>query len=152
MPGSIEKKKPQSLRKIGVQEVLCSRDILRVRNGGQVVLSTMAGFTLHHSVDGTKCKNFFCLSLRFHRFAIDEGTFLCDENFVEQPLRIAVQYFCNLRSQVITGLTEAIDDLAEVCFVNSQDLRHAILAKATRVDFQFQIRIDIALNCHLMTQ
>jgi hypothetical protein len=67
---------------------------------------------------------------------------------VEEPVRIAVQYFCNLRPQLIAGFTEAIDDLAQMRFVNSQHLRHSVLTKAAGIDPQLQIRVDVALNWH----
>ena len=59
-----------------------------------------------------------------------------------------MQYFRNLRSQVIAGLTEAIDDFAEVCFVDPQDFRHSVLAETAGVDPQLQIWIEITMNWH----
>lgn len=61
-----------------------------------------------------------------------------------------MQYFCNLRSQVIAGFTKAIDNLAEVRFVNAQDLRHSVLAQAAGVDPQLQVWIDVTMNWHCM--
>ena len=61
-----------------------------------------------------------------------------------------MQNLCNLRSQAIAGFTEAVDDLTEVRLVNSQDLRHSVLAQAAGVDPQLQVWIDVTMNWHCM--
>jgi hypothetical protein len=53
---------------------------------------------------------------------------------------------------MIAGFAKAIDDFAQVRFVDSENLRHSVLAEAARVDFQLQIRINVTLNCHGMSQ
>lgn len=59
-----------------------------------------------------------------------------------------MQDLCNPRPQVIAGFTEAIYDLAEVSFVNSEHLGHSVLTKTGGINPQLQIRIDVTLNCH----
>ena len=67
---------------------------------------------------------------------------------MEQPLRIALQYFGDLRFELLTGLTKTVDYLAEMCLINSQHLCHSVLAQATGVDPQLQVWIDVTMNWH----
>ena len=57
---------------------------------------------------------------------------------------------CNLGPQIIVGFTEAIDDLAQVRFVNAKHFGHSVLAEAAGIDSQLQIRINVTMNCHYM--
>jgi len=64
-----------------------------------------------------------------------------------------MQYLGDPRPQFVAWLAKAVNNLAEMRFVNSEHFCHSVLTKPAGVDPQLQIRIDITMNCHWkMTQ
>lgn len=51
-------------------------------------------------------------------------------------------------TQIFTWLAKAIDDLAQMGFINTQHFSHPVLAKAACINSQLQIWVNIAMNGH----
>jgi hypothetical protein len=71
------------------------------------------------------------------------------QNFVKKPFRVAMEDFCDLRTQIWIGLTKSVNNLAQMGFVDSDHLGKAVLPDAARIHAQLQIWVDIAINWHL---
>jgi hypothetical protein len=83
---------------------------------------------------------------------VEFGAFLTQQHLVEEPLRITMKYFCDLRTQIRIRLAESVHDLAKVGFIDPDHLGKAILPDAARIHAQFQIWVYVAVDWHLFTQ
>ena len=80
--------------------------------------------------------------------AVGERDVIADLHLVEQPVRIALEYFCEVDADITGGLAKSVHDAAEGSFMNTQHSGQAVLADTGGVHAQLQIWIDISIQAH----
>ena len=79
---------------------------------------------------------------------VDKRNLIADLHLVEQPFRVALENFCEVRADVASRFPEPVHDSAEGGFVYPQHSCQAVLADAGRVHSQLEIWIDISVQAH----
>ena len=68
--------------------------------------------------------------------------------FLEQPIGVAIENFCDRLSEIPTWLAKPIDDLAQISLVNTNHFGQSILAYAGGVNPQLEIRVNVSIQWH----
>jgi hypothetical protein len=80
--------------------------------------------------------------------AVGERDVIADLHLVEQPVRIALEYFCEVDADITGRLAKSVHDAAEGGFMNSQHSGQAVLADTGGIHAQFQVWVDISIQAH----
>ena len=79
---------------------------------------------------------------------VGEGYFVIDLHLVEQPVRVALQDFCEVNADIAGRLPESVHDSAQGGLVNAQHPRQAVLSDARGVHPKFQVGINVSIQGH----
>jgi hypothetical protein len=77
---------------------------------------------------------------------VSECDFVAHLHFVEQPVRITLEYLGEMDANVTCGLAKAIHDSAQRRFVNAQHSCQTVLPDARGVHPQLQVRVYISIQ------
>ena len=81
---------------------------------------------------------------------LSEGYFIVDLHLVEKPVWVALQDFRQMDSDIASGFAEAVHDAAQRGFMNSQHARQTILPDAGGVHLQFEVRVNVSIQAHVI--
>jgi hypothetical protein len=101
-------------------------------DGAATTFSSQAGRLFVSGLNGLLRKMHLCTNLYF----------------LEQPIRVAIENFCDRLSEISTWLTKPIDDLAQIGLVDANHFGQTILAYTGGVDPQLEVRINVSIYGH----
>jgi hypothetical protein len=89
--------------------------------------------------------------LVYGELIVSEGNVIADLHLVEKPIRIALQDFREVDTNVACGFAEAVHDAAQRGFMNPQHARQTILPDAGGVHPKLEVRVNVSIRAHVIT-
>ena len=80
--------------------------------------------------NGVRASNLF---VRRPGLMVEFRALFGQQDLVEEPFGIAMEDFCDLRAQIWIRLAEAVNDLAQVGFIDPDHLGKTVLPDAARI-------------------
>jgi hypothetical protein len=77
-----------------------------------------------------------------------ERDFIVNLHFVEEPVRVALKYLCEVHAEIASWFTKAVHDSAQGSLVNAQHSRQPVLTDARGIHAQLQIRVNVSIQSH----
>ena len=81
---------------------------------------------------------------------LSKGNFIADLHLVEKPVRVTLQDFRQVDTDVAGGFAEAVHDAAQGGFMNPQHARQTILPDAGGIHSQLEVRVNVSIQAHVI--